>query len=206
MFNFFKKKPKANRLPDQVWMNTVTKYLNICKLALSRQSSSQTAVLIYFFPKTGQVLQSTFQELGIGRVNTLEGVDTASTLFLVNAQLLEQNQQKLAYLLNLPGVELFFAEHFPTLKREKEILDKIKDISTQVPVTFHCSLDEPFFKTFGSENIINLMLKMGMDESESISHNMINASIERAQAKIEEKVIAPLSADSAEEWMRINII
>lgn len=206
MFNFFKKKPKANRLPDQVWMNTLTKYLNLCKLALDRQNTVRYIAFIYFFPKTGEILQSSFKESGLPLFNLLDNNDlTSNTVYLINATVLEQNEQKLKNLLSLSNVELIFTEHFPILKRERELLDKIKDISTEVPLTFYCSLDEPFFKTFGSDRIIDLMQKLGMQESENISHNMINMSIERAQAKIEEKVKAPLDASSAEEWMKINL-
>jgi preprotein translocase subunit SecA len=44
------------------------------------------------------------------------------------------------------------------------------------------------------------MQKMGMDESETIEHKMISASILRAQQKISERVTADFSAKSMEEW------
>ena len=41
-------------------------------------------------------------------------------------------------------------------------------------------------RMFGSERIMKLMDRMGIEEGEVIQHSMITSSIERAQRKVEE--------------------
>jgi preprotein translocase subunit SecA len=51
---------------------------------------------------------------------------------------------------------------------------------------FYVSLEDDLMRLFGSERIMKLMDRMGIEEGEVIQHSMITASIERAQRKVEE--------------------
>ncbi|MES2387290.1 MAG: preprotein translocase subunit SecA [Bacteroidota bacterium] len=51
---------------------------------------------------------------------------------------------------------------------------------------FFVSLEDNLMRLFGSDRIIKLMDKMGLQEGEVIQHSMITSSIERAQKKVEE--------------------
>ncbi|SFT76995.1 preprotein translocase subunit SecA [Lishizhenia tianjinensis] len=51
---------------------------------------------------------------------------------------------------------------------------------------FFVSLEDDLMRKFGSERIARLMDRMGLEEGEVITHNMISKSIERAQKKVEE--------------------
>ena len=51
---------------------------------------------------------------------------------------------------------------------------------------FYVSLEDDLMRLFGSERIMKLMDRMGLQEGEVIQHSMITNSIERAQRKVEE--------------------
>lgn len=51
---------------------------------------------------------------------------------------------------------------------------------------FYVSLEDDLMRLFGSERIVRLMDRMGLEEGEVIQHSMITNSIERAQRKVEE--------------------
>ncbi|MBL0031694.1 MAG: preprotein translocase subunit SecA [Bacteroidetes bacterium] len=51
---------------------------------------------------------------------------------------------------------------------------------------FYVSLEDDLMRMFGSERIMKLMDRMGIEEGEVIQHSMITSSIERAQRKVEE--------------------
>src|SRR5581483_249361 len=51
---------------------------------------------------------------------------------------------------------------------------------------FFVSLEDDLMRLFGSDRIIRLMDRMGVEEGEMIQHSMITRSIERAQRKVEE--------------------
>ncbi len=51
---------------------------------------------------------------------------------------------------------------------------------------FYVSLEDDLMRLFGSDRIVKLMDRMGIEEGEVIQHSMITNSIERAQRKVEE--------------------
>ncbi|REJ81352.1 MAG: preprotein translocase subunit SecA [Bacteroidetes bacterium] len=51
---------------------------------------------------------------------------------------------------------------------------------------FYVSLEDDLMRVFGSDRIVKLMDRMGIEEGEVIQHSMITSSIERAQRKVEE--------------------
>ncbi len=51
---------------------------------------------------------------------------------------------------------------------------------------FYVSLEDDLMRLFGSDRIVKLMDRMGIEEGEVIQHSMITSSIERAQRKVEE--------------------
>lgn len=50
---------------------------------------------------------------------------------------------------------------------------------------FYLSLEDSLMRIFGSERVSNLMLKLGMQEGESIEHPLVTRAIENAQRKVE---------------------
>jgi hypothetical protein len=94
-----------------------------------------------------------------------------------------------------------FAEHYPLKKKEEELFQNLR----LEEVKILSSLDEPLFKRFGSDKIIQLMKQMGMNEKQSIEHNMITKAIHNAQEKMESKVSFERSAHSQNDWLERNL-
>jgi len=101
----------------------------------------------------------------------------------------------------LENKPVIFAEHFPFKKREQELF---QNLNLQ-EVKILSALDEPLFKRFGADKIIELMRKTGMNESESLEHPMISNAISNAQEKIEKKLITEQSAHSQADWIEKNL-
>lgn len=94
-----------------------------------------------------------------------------------------------------------FAEHYPLVAKEKELFEKLNANN----VVVLCGLDEPFFETFISERLVDMLGKLGMKEDDLIEHSMITSSIIRAQEKITSKVIIDNTARSQKEWLERNV-
>ena len=54
---------------------------------------------------------------------------------------------------------------------------------TQVHHVFFLSLEDDLMRLFGSDNIANIMEKLGMGEDDPIEHKLVTRSIEQAQKK-----------------------
>lgn len=96
---------------------------------------------------------------------------------------------------------LLFAGHYPL--RSAELL--LSNEFGLKQMLFYSHMDMPLFQFFGGDRLKELMIKMGIDEDEPISHAMITKSLSHAQDKITEACPADMRALSEAEWMRINV-
>ena len=132
--------------------------------------------------------------------------DSASELKVV-LQLGETESDSKVMLATRPGFHhkpqgnIIFVERYPLKAREQEFFKTI-GLSE---VSCYCSLDDALLEYFGSQNIASLMQKMGMKENEVVESGMIDNSIERAQERLDEKIVVDQSARSQREWMERNL-
>jgi hypothetical protein len=204
MFNFFKKTPKPKRQADQVFMSAGAKFLSLGKTIKQLLDNQAFVIVVYFFPKTGEDLKTVLHTFNLA-FDTFENQATKSnqSILLVSAASFGSARGVLEPL-QKTSLHCLIAEHYPLPTEDEQLISRIGEISMDVPITFYCALDEPLFKLFGSDNIRQLMLKMGIQEEEAISHSLINQSIARAQEKIAKKVKIDFKAESTEAWFAKN--
>lgn len=97
--------------------------------------------------------------------------------------------------------QLIFLEHFPLRSKEEELL---KNMPIKKAIVYN-SLDEALFSSFGSDRIIELLKKIGIQEDEQITHPLVSKSIVNAQNKISKQIIFENSASSQREWIEKNV-
>ncbi|HRH59013.1 MAG TPA: hypothetical protein PL045_00475 [Chitinophagaceae bacterium] len=177
MFHLFGKKEKSTSVKDVIWLNKQAK-----NYACSEQllSNSNTVFVAWFYDTANELdefLQST--------VHAANKVIMAKEL---NTALLRD-------------ASIIFVEHYPLKEKEEVLFTKLQLKEAIV----YSALDDAIFLRFGGENIQQLMIKMGMGESEPVEHALITASIKRAQQKISKKVTIEQSALSQSEWLKVNL-
>jgi hypothetical protein len=178
MLNLFKKKKQEVRVVDKVTLSGAAKL----QALLAAWNSDKNAAFIFWFDDSLQQATSFFATQTIEPV-TLLGIKEAGHP-------------------QLAGKNIIIAEHYPISSKEEELYNKL-DIKSAVVFS---SLDEPFFKIFGADEIVNMMKKLGMQEEEVIEHKMISKAIRNAQEKIEKKVLLDQSARSQQEWLDKNLV
>ena len=178
MFNLFKKKEEGNiRVNDIIWISTHTKWNGLIELW---KKGNGTLFIFWFDESLRQAEEFLSQQ---------ETID-------INLRLAREVHRHLAE--NKPVV---FAEHFPLKKKEQELF---QSLGLQEVIVLS-ALDEPLFKKFGSDKIIQMMKQLGMNETESIRHAMITNAIRNAQEKIEKKVVIEQTAHSQNDWLQKNL-
>lgn len=178
MFNLFKRKQPAIKVIDKVYISLEAKH----KGMFDQWNQDKNIVFIFWFEESLDLASQFFTELVSKPVRTLLAKEAASA--------------------QLVGGLAVFGEHHPLKSKEQELFRKL---NLENPVVYS-SLTEPLFKQFGSDKIIDLMKKLGMNEDESIEHTMISRSIANAQEKIEKKISVDLGARSQEGWLKNNFI
>lgn len=119
------------------------------------------------------------------------------------SRILGENHVQLAEKIDFEKLKdkmVVFAEHYPLLQKEHALFKTLN--LKEFPVT--SSLDEPLFKHFGGDKLIDTIKKLGMKEDEILSHSFITSAIRNAQQKLEKKVRVEKTAGSAEEWFVMN--
>lgn len=177
MFDFFRKKEDTVKVIDKIWMTESGKWKGI----LGLWKTDPEIVIICWFNETRH------------RIETLFARETASTVSLFITKEVHGAQ--------LTGKNIIFAEHHPLRKKEQEIFLQWHLGKAIV----HSALDEPLFRHFGGEKIVDMMKKLGMQDDSMIEHKMISNAIVNAQEKIEDKCLADHAASSQAEWMERNL-
>ena len=87
---------------------------------------------------------------------------------------------------------------------EQKVLTKLAAMGFNSFV-FCLSFDDPLLKMFGSENILPLLEKMGLEDEEALEHKIITLSINNARDKVGKKVRTEIQTTSPQEWFKLNV-
>jgi hypothetical protein len=176
MFNFFRKRTSAFRISDIIWMREENKWQG-CMDLLQKDPS---VLFICWFDATQEAFENFLQEKN--------NVPAA----IINARQATAQQ--------LVGKKVVFIEHYPIRNKEQQLFEELH----LTEVRIYSALEEPLFRQFGSDKIIQVMKQMGMKETSSIENNMISKAIGNAQDKIENKVTVDQAAHSQADWIQKN--
>ncbi|NJL14559.1 MAG: hypothetical protein HC913_17195 [Microscillaceae bacterium] len=103
---------------------------------------------------------------------------------------------------------LIFAEHYPLPQPEDALLELWLSQVSDIPPVFHEALDSPLLGLFGGEKLQKMMLMMGLQENEMLQHPLIDQSIAKAQARLDQKMAAQAHletrARSFADWLQQN--
>jgi len=185
MFGLFKQK-KSIQVTDLIWKTERIKYDALIK----QLEDNNKHILIYFFEDTKK---SIVDELQTASINFSENTSSnAHILVLKSTQILQMSSAE--------NVNIIFVEHYPLLSTEQKLKQHILEVLNIQNVTFYTSFEDELLQLFGAEKILAIMEKMGFNENEPMSHNLISSSIEKAQQKIEEKVSIDTNTRQRKDW------
>lgn len=176
MFGLFGKKNSGPKIKDKVVIDPEVKLRTL----FNEWNSNKETAIIFWFDESLDEAARFFSTLTNEPVSLLTARETS--LASTNAR------------------PVLFAEHYPLRSKEEELY---KRLGLQ-EVTVYSSLQEPLFKRFGSDKIIQVMKQLGMKEDEVIEHALISKSIRNAQEKIEDKLVTELSSRSQGGWLEKN--
>ena len=86
---------------------------------------------------------------------------------------------------DLGGLMIIGTERHESRRIDNQLRSRAARQGDPGTTQFFLSLEDDLMRIFGSENISRFMDKLGMDEDEPITANMITRSIEKAQKKVE---------------------
>jgi len=204
MFSFLKK-PDVPAHIDKVWKTRQACLKGMITEALQVISKSGKSIIISWFDDR--------------HLSLLEFLNKFQVPYILMDEYFELNENKTIYILNTqfvsssPHVDSLKAKqktiiadgHYPLMDLENKVIEKLCGAETKNSVLFCLSLEDPLLKSFGSDNIISLLEKLGLDENESLDHPMIQKAIERAREKISASVLSEIRTQNESEWFTKNV-
>jgi len=100
---------------------------------------------------------------------------------------------------------ILVSEMYPTSDREALVEAFAAGLPFDVSLTLYASLQSPLMRMFGSEKIVALMHRLGMDENSRMEHPFLADSLRAAQRRIKGRVQQEMPAASQREWFERNL-
>jgi hypothetical protein len=209
MFSFFKKSKPSIPYTDKVWKKAEYARKGILMMAMMRLQQNKPCLLVNFFDSETDKLTEVMLEHKLDFTWLDDSVATSavgSSLYLGSASNLSKTSISGFLKMNVAQFagEALFSGHYPMHAVEYAALQSLTDAGF-TKFVFCLSFDDPLLKAFGSQNILPLLEKLGLEEQEAIEHAMVTKSIQRAREKVEEKVVREVHAKSPEEWFALNV-
>lgn len=177
MFNLFKKKEEGPVVTDEVWRANA----NLLE-GLYREWQQHPALLILcWFEDRLQETANFFTERGAAAVNLCLTRDHAAAKY--------------------PDSPVILLGHYPLPEKEKQFFGTLHTDNIRI----WSALDEPLFLHFGGQKIVALLDSLGMKPDEAIRNSMLTKAIHGAQEKIAAQVTIEQHANTAADWIRLNL-
>jgi preprotein translocase subunit SecA len=209
-------KPKRVTPRDKIWLTRTAKRREVCRELQEHLAAAQPVLLLAHFPAS---LAEIRQELlGVGIPHHVTAGPIAArhvsqhanrgTECLIQLGLVKQlHSDPLSDKdVKEPGlIHLLITERHFLRKNDEVITDFAETLRCPSAVTFYLSLEDPLMKTFAGEWIKQVLQRMGMEESSAIESRLLTRRVRKAQDKIAKRAEEVGEADSAEEWLRLNV-
>ncbi len=197
IFDWFKSAPSTVKtLPDAIWLTDAAKMRGITnEVRQVSQAADRPKVLliIAFFADCYDALAAQLDELfQDGRVALVMADElpdpTVFTAF---------HPQDEVYL--IAAQRHFLPVH------DESLIAHARRFPCRSRVVFHTSLDDTIMRVFGGPNIREMLLKLGMKDTESIRSGIVSRRIAAAQKKFASRITHEKPARTQDEWWHSNV-
>lgn len=216
VIDFFTTKPDVVFSPDRIWLTPEAKFNGLVAQVQDRLDEDQFVFVLAHFPATLARVEQELSAAGVpnefhdGRLtrkNLVSLIDQANgqRVLLVLADSLAFDELPLEINDSVEEVTFVVAERHFLRQKDEAISSFARKLGRPCEVVFYLSLHDPLMKHFAGIWIENVLLRLGLDESKAIESKMVASRVKVAQAKLSSGVFSDRPADSAEEWLRLNV-
>ncbi len=213
---FFRKKFKAVRHPDKIWVSRDRKFAALIDIARDAGRLGAHVVFFTHFRKSFNDLAEKLAEAGVYYRKVQSSVDRLTgrgvfrqptpggvALFLVSA-LPEEGWTPEEPSDGGITLRLVVTERYPVPKPDQRIERFADSLRVPVELEYHGALDEPLFQIFGGNRIVEIFKQMRVNEDECIQGSLISKAVKRAQERLAQNLTIESTSDSVEEWVARN--
>jgi hypothetical protein len=214
LWDWLAPKPKPAAVADTVWLTPAAKLRGLCAAVRARRGSHPAVLLVAHFPATLAEVTAALdadatdaaRPARLSRYDLTRLADRGGgQLVLTLAGALQQEEHPDPLDADRPPLAILVAERHPRPEPDDRVVAFANSLGCRSEVAFHTSLRDPLMRVFAGPWVEDLLRRLGANESEPIESAMIARRIRAAQEKLARQAVDDRPADSAEEWMRLNL-
>jgi hypothetical protein len=204
MLSFFKKTDIPLHT-DKVWKTRPASLKGMMTEALKEVAQSRKPIIVFWFNDRLESLLNFLDQYHVPfkRLDEYFDLNEDKTIFILDAKLVFSSLHSEA--LKAKPKAIIADGHYPLVDYENKVIEKLCGPQPTAPVLFCQSLADPFLQSFGSDHIISLLEKLGLDENESLDHPMIRKALEHARKKISDSVSSEIRTQTEGDWFIKNV-
>ena len=216
---FFGKKP-FRRYPDSFTLSKETKLTTLCQWVHQQATPENVVLVLCHFPATFLVNQQAMQQTGIdyeiladplsetGLVNLIDQQKNGRRplVLLSMAQMLRADKPA-AGQIPIPSLKLavIVTERYPLVACDEQLEMFMKQTGLSVSLGYLLSFDDAVLNHLLGERFVELMKQLGLGENHLVSSVMTDRALSRHLKKATDSIVHEQRAESAEEWIRLNL-
>lgn len=211
MFSLLKKLfSSPTIISERVWTTRAYKYQGLYQDILQAYKNGEKVLIFTQFEKTLEEVCFVLEQKELNFYKFNKGDDIAilnfNQLAVLQVNALQKNTVKdLQKLLHQDPVQLFIIEHHPLRANDEELITMLKEIAPQSAPIFYTSLEDAVLAQFATDNLKQILDKLGMKPEEGLQHKLISNAIIAAQKKLASEAKGNRATYSAEEWLKANL-
>jgi hypothetical protein len=190
---FNRARPKVQMEDDRVWMSRQAQDIGIAR-QLGTLDPCAAVLLIAHFSDT----LARLEDIRASYPGTIP----------ISATLAENLDTSVASRLELEEaavIQLIVAERHPLLTIDQQVTLFAETLPCRSRITWHLSLEDPLLRYFAGVWFEELLHKLGLHEDDHVERAMLTRRIHAAQRQLEAKSTGNLPAETAEEWIKLNL-
>ena len=201
---------------DLIWLTPAAKLRAVVAQVQDRLDEDLFVLVLAHFPAT---LASVEQELSangvpnefldgrLSRKNIVPLIDEDNRpkAILVLADSLAPDEFPMEINDTLEGLAILVAERHFLREKDEAIQSFARSLGRPCELVFHLSLHDPLISNFAGDWVKYVLMRLGLDESKAIESKLVAKGIKSAQANLSSGLLSDRAADSAEEWLRLNV-
>jgi preprotein translocase subunit SecA len=215
-WDWLKGKPKSVEVVEVVWMNQEAKFQGLCKQIQEQLSAVPIILVVAHFPTTLARLRQECEQNNLSYVDRerrLSPADflraarpgNATPIMLVQADVLIPDEFPNPGVDELAPLRILVAERHFLRSSDDTIVSFALSLGRRCRVSFHVCLQDPLMQAFAGEWVRGTLSRLGMKDSDPIESAMIARRIRGAQASFAKRAADEQKANSAEEWLKLNV-
>lgn len=206
-------KSKRVEVVDTIWMNQEAKFQGLRRQIQNQLGDTPIILVVGHFSATLDRLKEDFaqdnvnQRIRLTPADILDGAthENVTKITLVQADALIPDEFPNPSADEATCLPIVVAERHLLRSHDDAIVNFANSLGRRCRLVFHVSLKDPLMQAFAGEWVGQMLSSLGMKESDSIQNAMVSRRIQAAQAVFAKRITEARNADSAEEWLQLNL-